>query len=123
MKPESKLAAQFKRYVLGGMTVFNVHGEMMQSIGWPDFYVADSESGQFWIEFKVWPNHIDLQKNIRQKQRITELENHGVRVFIVTLDPRGIGSIIVDHGSGQEEFDADLKKVGGKIREHLRSWV
>jgi hypothetical protein len=93
----------------------------MQSVGWPDFYVADVVCGQFWIEFKVWPNHIDLQKNLRQKQRIEDMRKKGVDVYIATYYPE-TEEIIIDDGEVKLKFDwcGSLNECGKKVREYLR---
>jgi hypothetical protein len=67
-----------KRYNCAYMSV---HGHMMQTTSWPDYYVAHSLVGQFWIEFKVWPNKCD----VKQEQRIEELRSKNVPVIVITL--------------------------------------
>ena len=87
MKAETKYADRFRKGVLlrHNCSVLNLHGHAMQTVGWPDFYVAHSFLGQFWIEFKVWPNTIYLRKNIRQLQRIRELRGKKVPVIVATF--------------------------------------
>ena len=87
MKTETIYANRFRNGVLlrHNCSVLNLHGHAMQTVGWPDFYVAHSFWSSFWIEFKVWPNTIYLQKNIKQLQRIQELRGKRIPVLVVTF--------------------------------------
>ena len=85
--PETKYASRFRSMVLfrHNCSILNLHGHAMQTVGWPDFYVAHSFLGSFWIEFKVWPNTIYLKKNVKQLQRIQELRGKRVPVIVATF--------------------------------------
>ena len=87
MKAETKYADRFRNGVLlrHNCSWLNLHGHVMQTIGWPDYYIAHSILGQFWIEFKVWPNTIYMKKNVKQLQRIRELRGKGVPVIVATF--------------------------------------
>ena len=78
---EADFQTRLKRLLEGiGALVFNVHGHAMQSIGWPDLYVAHWKwSG--WLELKV--DHEPL----REVQRIVlrELSKRRVPCFVLRL--------------------------------------
>lgn len=81
---ETQFVAKFRKLVLNrhACSVLNVHGHMMQGVGWPDMYICQKIMGQFWIEFKVHPNKLSKV----QEQRIDELRRKNVPVFVITLE-------------------------------------